>query len=36
MARFVEVAAAVVMARPRLVAYLRAPVAPASAWTLEE
>ncbi|GGV25089.1 hypothetical protein GCM10010495_46130 [Kitasatospora herbaricolor] len=36
MAQFVEVAAAVVMARPRLVAYLRAPAAPASTWPVEE
>ncbi|MFF3595991.1 hypothetical protein [Kitasatospora indigofera] len=36
MAQFIEVAAAVVMAEARLAAFLRAPVAPASAWAAEE
>ncbi|OKI12541.1 hypothetical protein [Streptomyces sp. CB03911] len=36
MSQFIMVAAAVVMARPRLEAYLRAPVAPASAWAEAE
>ncbi|MET9615620.1 hypothetical protein [Kitasatospora indigofera] len=36
MSQFIEVAAAVVMAEPRLAACLRAPVAPASAWAVED
>ncbi|MFC9329586.1 hypothetical protein [Kitasatospora sp. NPDC057015] len=36
MSQFIEVAAAVVMARPRLEAFLRAPVALASAWPVDD